>query len=946
MRNRFMKSSLVRFVGWQFSPAVIENKSNPLRRFSLGGIVLGRAEPYSREVRMRSITSLAIWTFCTAGAFAQGLSPLWPDVRYTPEIPTQESVLGFGPAERLASPDEILRYVETLQQAAPSRVTIFDIGDTWEGRKLIYFAIGSAETMARLSEIESGMQALSDPRVTPSTTADRLVESLPVPVWLGYSIHGNELSGADAALATAYHLLAAEGDPLVDSVMENTVVFINPLQNPDGRARFLHDYERVAGPEPLDSPLAAEHDQPWPSGRMNHYLFDLNRDFLALTQPEVKAQVRELQRWYPQVYVDLHTMGSNSTYYFAPAADPYNPYLTQTQKERQHVFGRNNAKWFDTFGFDYFTREVYDSFYPGYGESWPMYYGAIGMTYEQASVRGMRIRRSDGTTLEYPDAVRRHFVASVSTLEAAAANRTTLLRDFYEYRRTAIQEGQRAAYKAYLIPPGPDPSTSTKLARLLVEHGIEVRRARERIRIGTEEYSAGTYVVDLDQPAYRLIRTLLDPSVDMDPGFIEEQERRRANKRPDEIYDVTAWSLPLLFNARCIGIATRVSGELDAVAGSSPNASPVVRRAEVAYLVPWGAVSSARFLAGALRAGLSVWSANEGFSHGGRSYPAGSLIVKLNDNPESLLDTVLELALESGAEVIGVDSSWVDAGPNFGSDKVIKMDVPRVALGWDWPTSAYSAGATRFVLDRELGYPVTPVRMRTLARNDLSMFDVIVLPSGDGYKEHFGEAGVERLRRWVDAGGVLIGSGEAVAFLADPDVDLLSIRAEDKIEADTSGETEAKPSTEPSDSGRLPGSELTTETAYSLTIAAEEERPDAVAGVLARALVDTEHWMGAGIAEEVYAVVQGRNIYRPITLDKGYNVARFAGPDEVLASGYLWEENRRQLAFKPFAVAEGKGRGYVIGFTADPTFRAYMDGLNLLFFNAIFRGAAMAEPAY
>src|SRR5690606_27486992 len=159
---------------------------------------------------------------------------------------------------------------------------------------------------------------------------------------------------------------------------------------------------------------------------------------------------------------------------------------------------------------------------------------------------------------------------------------------FYEYRRTAIQEGQRAAYKAYLIPPGPDPSTSTKLARLLVEHGIEVRRARDRVRIGTDEYPAGTYVVDLDQPAYRLIRTLLDPSVEMDPGFTEEQERLRANKRPDEIYDVTAWSLPLLFNVRCIGIATRVSGELDAVGGATPNASPVVRRAEVAYLVPWG----------------------------------------------------------------------------------------------------------------------------------------------------------------------------------------------------------------------------------------------------------------------------------------------------------------------------------------------------------------------
>lgn len=901
---------------------------------------------------MRSIHLGLLFALAAHVSVAQ--EAFWPGTTYDPAIPTQESVLGFGPGERMASGDEIIAYMNALQEAAPERVSIFDLGDTWEGRRLFYMAIGSAETIGALDDVEEGMQALSDPRETSSTRADRLIDDLPVPVWLGYSIHGNELSGADAALMTAYHLLAAQDDLLVDSVLEHLVVFINPSQNPDGRARYLHDYERVAGPEPLDSPIAAEHDQPWPSGRMNHYLFDLNRDFLALTQPEVKTQVRELQRWYPQVYVDLHTMGSNSSYYFAPAADPYNPYLTQTQKDRQFIFGRNNAKWFDRYGFDYFTRDVYDSFYPGYGESWPMYYGAIGMTYEQASVRGLRIRRSDGTALEYRDAVRHHFVASISTLEAAAENRGTLLRDFYEYRRSAIQEGQRAAFKDYVIPPGHDVSASTKLARLLVEHGVEVHRARDSFRVDGAEYPVGSYVVRLDQPAYRLARVLLDKQIDMTPAFIEEQERRRAKKRPDKIYDVTAWSLPLLFNVECVGVSSRVAADLEAVElDSGGGSSPVVRRAEVAYLAPWGSASTVRFLAGALKAGLNVWSSNEKFTHDGREYPAGTLILKLHDNAESLLDTILELALESKAEIVGVDSSWVEAGPNFGSKEVIKMDAPRVALAWDRPTAPYSAGATRFVLDRQFSYPVTPVRVRTLARSDLSMFDVIVLPSGDGYAEYFGKTGLACLKQWVEAGGVLIGTGEAVKYLADPDIALLSIRAEDKSEDDADGEdgeedeeADERPSTEATDSGRLEGTDFESEAEYMQSIDPEHERPDAVAGVIARAELDTEHWMAAGVPKQVFAVVQGRNIYRPVTLDKGYNVARFSGPDEVLASGYIWEENRRQLAFKPFAVAEGKGRGFVIGFTADPNFRAYTDGLNLLFMNAIFRGAAMAEPAY
>ena len=331
--------------------------------------------------------------------------------------------------------------MQALAAAAPNRLKVFDYGETWEGRKLIYAAVGSEANIRRLTEIRAAIGRIADPRKTPEADARKIMAGLPAVIWLSYGVHGNEISSPDAGLLTAYHLLAAHNDKLVDQILANVLVLIDPIQNPDGRDRFVNYFEQARGLEPDASPVAAEHLEPWPGGRVNHYLFDLNRDWIALTQPEVLNQVKVLREWFPLVYVDLHEMGANSTYFFSPESDPYNPNLTTDQRESLKLFGHNNAKWFDKYGFDYFTREEYDAFYPGYGASWPEYYGAIAMTYEQASVRGLVVRRSDETLLTYRDTVRHHFVSSVSTLETAAANREKLLEDFYRYRATAIEEG-------------------------------------------------------------------------------------------------------------------------------------------------------------------------------------------------------------------------------------------------------------------------------------------------------------------------------------------------------------------------------------------------------------------------------------------------------------------------------------------------------------------------
>ncbi len=878
---------------------------------------------------------------------ALAADPFWPGVEYEPGIPTMEQVLGFGPAERIASHAEIVEYMEALAAAAPDRMRLATYAESWEGRKLIYAAIGSKESIARLDELRAGMQALSDPRVTNEKMARALAESLPVPVWLGYGVHGDEISSPDAALLTAYHLLAATGHDVTREVLAGAVVFIDPLQNPDGRDRFVRHYEQNEGLLPDESPLAAEHHQPWPGGRTNHYLFDMNRDWLAMTQPESRGRIKAFLEWYPLVVADLHEMGANSTYYFAPAADPFNPHLTKGQLANNELIGRGNARWFDEFGFDYFTREVFDSFYPGYGDSWPAFYGAASMTYEQASASGLAVRKNDGTLLTFRDGVRRHFVASLATAQTAANNRAKLLGDFYEYRATAIEEGKRESINEYVLPATGDVSAAAKLAALLAAHGIEVKRATEAFGSGGEKYPAGSYVVPLAQPAKRLIRTLLDVRVPLDDEFMKEQERRRAKKLGDQIYDVTAWSLPIMFGVPCVASNGNAKGEFESVTPDDHALPGVVSggSAKVAYLVPWGSMAAARLLTAALRDGLVILTADKAFTQGETPYPAGTLIFKTSDNPGDLGERLRTVSAASGADVYAVDTSWVDDGINFGSDNVVRMRRPRIALAWDEPTQSLSAGACRFVLERQYGYPVTAVKARMMASLDLAEFNVIILPdAADGYADALGADGAAALGRWVESGGVLIGLAGAVSYLADAEVGLLDVKTEYLAKEGEEKKELPAPPEDDEDKNRVPGKLLTSEEDYRKAIQAEKEAPDSVPGVLVRAKVDSDHWITAGLGESLNVLYTGNRKYTPITLDKGVNAAFYEGPDSLLLSGYMWEENRKQLAFKPFLIVQPKGRGVVIGFTSDPNTRAYMDGLNMAFLNAVFRGAAHVLP--
>jgi hypothetical protein len=867
-----------------------------------------------------------------------------PGQTYDPAIPTLDKVAGHPFGADFTPYADLRRYFEALAAAAPERSRLIEIGKSWQGRKLFALVIGSPANIARLDAIQADMQTLADPRASTTPQAQALMAKLPAVVWLAHAVHGDEIGVGDAAALTAYHLLAARNDPAADKIRDNTLVIVNPVQNPDGRERFIASNTNARGLEADGAALSAERDQPWPGGRFNHYVFDLNRDWFAQTQPETRAHTAAVLRWKPQILADIHEMGTESTYFFPPAADPTNPLQTKAQMAARDRIGRAIAQAFDRDGRDYFTREVYDLFYPGYGDGWPSYHGAVTMTFEQGSARGLVARRRSGEMLTFAETVKSQTIASLALTLYAAENRQGLLQDFRAYRESAMAQGRASKSRLRILPADKSPAAAARLAALLARQGVEVNRATQSFSACGKSFQAGTYVIDQAQPAGRMVEVLTDARIDLDAAFAKEQERRRARGLPDQIYDVTAWSLPLLHNlefTKCgAALPANVSriGPDHTAPGALDNAD-----AKVAYLVRWGDIGGVRFLTAALREGLMVKSADAAFTHGGVRYPAGSLILDVADNP-SASAKIATLAKESGAQVTGVDDSWVTDGPSFGSSRVQDMPAPRVAMAWDWPAARTAAGSTRYTLERKFGWPVTAIRGDRLRNGDLSGFDVLVLPAQErSYMDTLGESGAKRLKDWVRAGGVLIALGDASAFLADPKSGLSALRRED-LALDKDAD-EDKPEKPDEDAKTVPGTLLKSAADLKKATRPIERTPDAVAGVIARASVDDEHWLGAGAAAQVNALVSGPDIYAPLRLDDGVNVVSFKSADELLASGYLWEENRKQLAFKPMVTAEETGRGIVIAFTADPTTRGFVDGLDVLFANAVFRGAAHAERA-
>ncbi len=869
-------------------------------------------------------------------AVAGGPLDVLPPAVHDPGVATVEEVLGFAPGEQITDPEQVVRYAKALGASAPSRVRLLEYGRSREGRPLLLLVIASPQNLGRWDEVQAGLATLGDSRSLPQAKAAELIRDLPAVVWIQCSVHGDEASGADAGLALAYHL-ASGGGPEVERILNNTIVVVDPVENPDGRARFVESNRQACGPVPDPEPASAEHVQPWPGGRVSHDLFDLNRDWFALSEPETAARVAAMLRYHPIVAADLHEMGAEEGYYFAPPAVPRHPLLEGEGDALLDLLGRGNAAAFDAHGFRYWTREVFDAFYPGYGDSWPALTGAVGMTFEQASSRGLVTLLKDGAKLTYADGVAHHLLAAFTTCLTTADNRERFLHGWFAFRQTAVAEGERGPARAFLLGDGTDPAAADELGGLLARQGIEAFR----VRTGKGDVPAGSVVVPLAQPLGRLARILLDRGASMGKAFEQEQARRDAKRLPDEIYDITAWSLPMLWNVPARALLSVPQGVgLERLDPGASRPGAVTGEGRVAFLLPWTGDASVRALAQLLRQEVKASVARKAFTLGGREFAPGTVVVRRAGNQPGLRRRLEEVARSTGADFFGAETGYAEAGIDLGSTNVVALKAPRVAIAWDAPTSALSAGGLRWAFEQAFGYPVSAVRTSTLAHADLSHFDVIVLPDSwerDGsYAGVLGEEGVKRLTAWANEGGTVVAVGGGAAFLTDEKAGLLASKLEKRLGSEPAPEKgkPGKPEAAPAPGDRAYN--------YDAEVKPAEEEPPLVPGAILRVELDPDSLLAAGFpGGQVDVLVDSRRVFTPLKLDRGSNVGVYAGPSDLVQAGFVLPASREQLTGKAFLMWEARKRGQVVGFAEDPVSRGLTRAEMLILANAVF-----FAPAY
>jgi hypothetical protein len=905
-------------------------------------------------------------------AAAERGDPSWllpvPEIDTDPAVPTLKAALGRGWAEDITSHADIERYLEALVQASSGRARLETYGTTYEGRALRCLILSSPENMGRLDEIRQRNLQLADPRSLPAEEAARRIASSPAILWLSYGIHGNETSSGDAALITAYHLLA-DRRPETRQALERLVIFIDPDQNPDGRERFLASFREARGAFPQPEHYASEHTERWPGGRFNHYLFDLNRDWFLQSQAEIRAKAALYFRWRPQICVDAHEMGHDSHYFFAPSTDPVNPHMLPRQREWNFRLGRRQGEWFDRYGFPYTTREMFDAFYPGYGSEWPNMHGAIGVLWEQAGVRGILVDRSDETRLLFSDAVRHHYVSALATIETAAGSREDLLRDFRDACARGVLLGSEGPVRDFFLLEGRRTGRAARLARILVQNGLEVRRLVEPLRATCTDIHGdvkeervvprGSYHIPVAQPNGNAARILLDRRVEMGKDYVERQLQRKERRLGDEIYDVTAWSLPLALDVGCLWAGESSAVPSEPWDGESPAGEVAGGPAGVAYLIPADDDGALLALASWLQAGYRVHVTEQPLRIGETDFPRGTLFLRVHENPESIHEAMARSAREHQLRVFATGTSFVTSGAHLGGPYVQWVRPPKVLLAYDRPASV-SVGHTWYYFDQVIRYPTTRVACRRLPRADLERFNVLILPDGDySGSDAPDEALVRKIREWVRAGGTLVLLEGAAAWAAEEKVKLLASAVvkketpwtgealESRLDAaDGKREAATKPDASKPEgvaAGKPPAREAPAGSEGDADEKKPEklsEAPDPVPGAFLRARVFDDHWVTFGCGREVDLLLSGSLILRPLKPTDGRNLVTFLPKDRIVTSGFCWPATIDLIAGTPFVLYQALGEGHVIAFSQDPNFRAMVPAMQRFFLNAVFFGPA------
>jgi hypothetical protein len=906
--------------------------------------------------------------------------PFFPDGTYDPSIPVPDDVLGFPVGARPVRYDEVANYIKQLAEAS-THVELEQYGETHEGRTLYYLIISSDENMAKLADIKASIAKLADPRkLFGESEANSIIRNTPAIAWLAYCVHGDELSPTDAAIQVAYQL-AAGTDTLTQKLRQELITIIDPLQNPDGRERILAQLQQLQGISINVDHQSLQHDGFWPWGRTNHYLFDLNRDWFVLVHPETRGKVKAIIEWNPQLFVDAHEQGSLNTYLFSPPREPFNPNMTKTLKKWWQIFAQEQAHAFDRYGWSYYTGEWNEEWFPGYGSSWTLYTGAIGILYEQAGVQGNPIKRSDGTILTFRETVHHHFVSSIANLTTAASRRQELLQDFYVEKKRALSGKQAAPVSAYIFVPGDNPVRLHKFIKTLLMQGIEVKLAINKFMANNlhdywgqthskKELPAGTFIVPLAQPMQSLIQAILEFDPRMGDSFLATERRELEKKKRSRLYEVTAWSVPMAYNLETywtdkpITVKTALVTEIEVPQGEVINSNP-----NYGYIFDYSNDAAVHALILFLENDYKVRAAQKAFAVEGVAFSRGSFLLRGHENSENLHDFVNKVANETGITIYGVNTALSDEGPDLGGEEFDLLELPRIGLFAGSPISSTDYGAIWHLVDHELQIRFSSLNINSMNWLDIDKYNVLVLPSAWGgiqaYKNILGKGGINRLRDWIKDGGTLIAIGGGAAFAADTSVKLSSVRLRrqvlDKIaeyeEAVKSEKAAVKPTVdtkaawefEPKFKEKPPEQKVADKKKREIeALKTEDERLRLFLprGAILRADLDQDHWLTSGM-DSSEAELYGRV---PVILYTSYALmsktpvqtpARLAEAKSLRLSGLLWPEARKRWAKTAYMTREGLGKGQIILFADSPNFRGYFHGSERLLINALLLGPGL-----
>lgn len=646
---------------------------------------------------------------------------------FSQKIQSPSEYFGYELGTYFTRHHQVVDYFKQLEKNAPSTIKVEKYGATNEKRDLIVAYISTPENLKNLEQLKQNHSNLSN-------------ESVAF-VWLSYNVHGNESAGTEAAMQTAFELITQRQEWL-----KSTVVILDPCINPDGRDRYVNWYNQQYNKTFNTDRVSNEHNEPWPSGRPNHYLFDLNRDWAWLTQVESKQRIALYNQWLPHVHVDFHEQGMNNPYYFAPAAEPYHEVITNFQRTFQTEIGKNNAKYFDKNGWLYFTKEIFDLLYPSYGDTYPTYSGAVGMTYEQGGSGrgGIGVINSEGKLITLKDRLLHHHTAGLSTVEHAALNASKLIQEFQNFSKN-----KNYRYKSYVV--GGNQGNLNALKKLLDAHKINYNYGNGAIvtgfnyttnKTGSLKASADHIVISTNQLKGTLVNVLFEPKTALSDSLT---------------YDITAWSLPYAYGLEAIASEKSIDG----IAKNTIAIKNTLTADAYAYLANWNSFQDARFLSSLLQKGYKVRMAENPFTLNAINYNRGTLIITKGDNSKDFENQLMSIANEFQIQLTATATGMVEKGNDFGSSTVKLIKPQTIALLTDENASSLNVGEVWHYFEEQLNYPISLIATDNLDKSTLSKFTSIIVP--EGYFDYFSlEENLNNIKEWIANGGKLISIGGAV----------------------------------------------------------------------------------------------------------------------------------------------------------------------------------------